>query len=131
SRRTGLWAAGAAIAVLAVLTAPEWSRMVDFGGFRAFRTSNLSGGLGNLRHQLSPLEAFGIWPTSEFRLAAADSSHPAAFYLAAAILAYVGARLLGTVYTSAKALAIAAPLVTLVAFGGLLGDGPGRRRLIA
>ena len=159
SRRTGLWAAGAAIAVLAVLTAPEWSRMVDFGGFRAFRTSNLSGGLGNLRHQLSPLEAFGIWPTSEFRLAAADSSHPAAFYLgaaiaalaflvavprwvrrfgpavpaalAAAILAYVGARLFGTVYTSAKALAIAAPLVTLVAFGGLLGDGPGRRRLIA
>jgi hypothetical protein len=160
SRRAGLWAAGAAIAVLAVLTAPEWSRMVDFGGFRAFGTSNLSGGLGNLRHELSPLEAFGIWPTSEFRLAAADSSHPAAFYagaaiaavafliaiprwvkryglavpaaLAAAILGYAGARLFGTVYTSAKALAIAAPLITLVAFGGLLGwEGRGRRRLIA
>ena len=144
------------VAVLAVLTAPEWSRMIDFGGFRAFRTSSLSGGLGNLRHQLSPLEALGIWPTSEFRLAASDSSHPAAFYLgglialaalavgvprwlrrygpavpaalAAAALGYVGALLFGTVYTSAKALAIAAPMVALVAFGGLLsGDRPARR----
>jgi hypothetical protein len=155
SLRAGLWAAGAGIAVLALLTAPEWTRLVDFGGFRAFRTSNLSGGLGNLRHQLSPLEAFGIWPTSEFRLAASDSSHPAAFYpgaalavlafavavprwvkrygpavpaaLGAAVLGYVGALLFGTVYTSAKALAIAAPLVTLIAFGGLLSLGGPRR----
>jgi hypothetical protein len=123
--------------------------MADFGSFRAFRTSNLSGGLGNLRHQLSPLEALGIWPTSEFRLAASDSGHPVAFYvgaviaaaalviavprwlrrygpavpaaLGAAILGYAGARLFGTVYTSAKALAICAPLVALIAFGGLLG----------
>jgi hypothetical protein len=145
----GLWAVGAAVAVLAVLTAPEWTRMADFGSFRAFRTSNLSGGLGNLRHQLSPLEALGIWPTSEFRLAASDSGHPVAFYvgaviaaaalvmavprwlkrygpavpaaLGAAILGYAGARLFGTVYTSAKALAICAPLIPLIAFGGLLG----------
>ncbi len=144
------------VGMLAVLTAPEWTRMIDFGGFRAFRTSNLSGGLGNLRHQLSPLEALGIWPTSEFRLAASDSSHPAAFYLgglialaalavglprwlrrygpavpaalAAAILGYLGARLFGTVYTSAKALAIAAPIVALVAFGGLLSDDRPARR---
>ena len=156
----GLWAAGAAIAVLAVLTAPEWTRMADFGSFRAFRNSNLSGGLGNLRHELSPLEALGIWPTSEFRLAASDSSHPVAFYagaviaaaalvialprwlrrygpplpaaLGAAILGYAGARLFGTVYTSAKALAICAPLVALIAFGGLLGvAGGGRRPWIA
>jgi hypothetical protein len=155
--RTGaLLTLAVGVGVLAVLTAPEWSRMIDFGGFRAFRTSNLSGGLGNLRHQLSPLEALGIWPTSEFRLAASDSSHPAAFYLgglialaalavglprwlrrygpavpaalAAAILGYLGARLFGTVYTSAKALAIAAPMVALVAFGGLLsGDRAPRR----
>ncbi len=161
SPRAGLWwAAGAAIAVLAVLTAPEWTRMADFGSFRAFRTSNLSGGLGNLRHQLSPLEALGIWPTSEFRLAASDSGHAVAFYagavvaaaaiviavprwlrrygpavpaaLGAAILGYAGARLFGTVYTSAKALAICAPLVALIAFGGLLGvEGRGRWRLIA
>ncbi len=144
------------IAAVAVLTAPEWARMIDFGGFRAFRTSNLSGGLGNLRHQLSPLEALGIWPTSEFRLAASDSSHPVAFYagglialaalavglprwvrrygpavpaaLGAAALGYLGARLFGTVYTSAKALAVAAPLVALVAFGGLLSGDRSTRR---
>jgi hypothetical protein len=58
------------------LTAPN-GRMIDRRLSRAFGTSNLSGGLGNLRHQLSPLEA----PTSEFRPAASDSSHPAAFYL--------------------------------------------------
>jgi hypothetical protein len=156
----GILTLAVGIGVLAVLTAPEWSRMIDFGGFRAFRTSNLSGGLGNLRHQLSPLEALGIWPTSEFRLAASDSSHPLAFYLgglialaalvvglprwlrrygpavpaalAAAILGYLGARLFGTVYTSAKALAIGAPLVALVSFGGLLaGDPPARRRWLA
>jgi hypothetical protein len=148
SRTAALWTAAAGVGVLALLTAPEWTRMVDFGDFRAFRTSNLSGGLGNLRHHLSPLEALGIWPTSEFRLAASDSSHPAAFYagaaiavgalvlafprwlkrhgpavpaaLAAALLAYAGARAFGTVYTSAKALAITAPLIALIAFGGLL-----------
>src|SRR5439155_16563120 len=76
----GVLTVAVGIGVLAVLTAPEWTRMIDFGGFRAFRTSNLSGGLGNLRHQLSPLEALGIWPTSEFRLAASDSSHPVVFY---------------------------------------------------
>ena len=159
SRAPALWAIGVAVAVLAVLTAPEWTRMADFADFRAFRTSNLSGGLGNLRHQLSPLETLGIWPTSEFRLAASDSSHPAAFYLGAAVaaaaflvalprwvsrygpavpaalgaavLGYVGAHLFGTVYTSAKALAIVAPLVALIAFGGLLlPDGPLRGRRV-
>jgi hypothetical protein len=153
--------------VLVALVAPEIPRLVDFTHFRAFRTSNISGGLGNLRHQLSPLEALGVWPTSEFRLAASDSSHPIAFYLgsllaaaafavglwrwlrspgsvremraqpdflvqrgvevpaalAAAVVIYLGALAFGTVYTSAKALAIAAPLVLLVSFGGLLGLG--------
>jgi hypothetical protein len=148
--RTGA-AVLAAVAILLVLTAPEWARLVDFTGFRAFRSSTISGGLGNLRHQLSPLEALGVWPTSEFRLAAADSSHPIVFYLgaalaavafmvalprwlarrglgvpaalAAAIVIYLGALALGTVYTSAKALAIAAPLVMLISVGGLLDAG--------
>ena len=155
--RGGLGAAVlAAVLVLLVLIAPEVPRLLDFTGFRAFRTSNISGGLGNLRHQLSPLEALGVWPTSEFRLAASDSSHPIAFYagalfaagafavglwrwvrsrgpevpaaLAAAAAIYLGALAVGTVYTSAKALAIAAPLVLLVTLGGLLG---GRERLLS
>ena len=155
-RSPALLTVAVGLGVLALLTAPEWTRMIDFGGFRAFGTSNLSGGLGNLRHQLSPLEALGIWPTSEFRLAASDSSHPAAFYLgglialaalavglprwlrrygpavpaalAAAILGYLGALLFGTVYTSAKALSIAAPMVALVAVGGLLSADRHERR---
>ena len=148
-RRSVRIAALVGVLVLVALIAPEVPRLVDFTHFRAFRTSNISGGLGNLRHQLSPLEALGVWPTSEFRLAASDSSHPIAFYagallaavafvvglwrwlrdrgpavpaaLAAAGVIYLGALALGTVYTSAKALAIAAPLALLIAFGGLLG----------
>ena len=144
-----------------MLIAPDLGRIVDFTGFRAFKSATISGGLGNLRHQVSPLEALGIWPASDFRLSASDASGPtAAFYLGAlvaaaalafgvprwirrhgsavpaalatAIVVYVGARLFGTVYTSAKALVIAAPLVTLISFGGLLLRDAGlARRLLA
>lgn len=148
---------GAAV-VLLILVAPEIPRVFDFTGFRAFRSESISGGLGNLRHQLSPLEALGVWPTSEFRLAAADSSHPILFYggallslaalclavprwlrrrgpsvpsaLAAAAAVYLGALAFGTVYTSAKALAIAAPLVMLISLGALF-DGDRVRVAIA
>ena len=138
-----------ATVVLLVLTAPEWAALIDFTHFRAFRGSTISSGLGNLRHQLSPLEALGIWPASDFRLSASAASVPApAFYLgallavaalalglprwirrhgaavpaalAAAVVIYLGALAFGTVYTSAKALAIAAPLITLISLGGLL-----------
>jgi hypothetical protein len=152
----------ATLVTLLILIAPELGRIVDFTDFRAFKTSTISGGLGNLRHQLSPLEALGIWPASDFRLSAADASGPAAaFYLGAlvaaaalalglprwlsrngpavpaalavAIVVYLGALLFGTVYTSAKALAIAAPLITLISLGGLLQPGArlGRRLLAA
>src|SRR5436190_6820242 len=151
--RTALPAIAVALGVLVVLTAPEWARLIDFTHFRAFRNSTISSGLGNLRHRLSPLEALGIWPASDFRLSASTASAPApAFYLGAlltllalgvglprwlrrygpavpaallaAILIYLGALAFGTVYTGAKALAIAAPLVALLVFGGLLQPGP-------
>jgi hypothetical protein len=148
---------GAGLAVLLIATAPDWGRIVDFTHFRAFDPSRANeGGLGNLHGYLSPLEALGIWPTSEFRLSAGAGSLPAAaFYLGAliaaaalvvalprwirrfgwavpaglgtAVVIYAGARAFGTVYTSGKALAITAPLVMLVALGGLLE--PTRRRL--
>ena len=147
--RRPLLVAAVATVVLLVLTAPEWAALIDFTHFRAFRGSTISSGLGNLRHQLSPLEALGIWPASDFRLSASAASVPApAFYLgalvavaalalglprwvrrhgaavpaalAAAIVIYLGALAFGTVYTSAKALAIAAPLITLISLGGLL-----------
>ena len=142
----------AAHVVLLVLIAPELARLIDFSHFKAFSSATAnSGGLGNLHHQLSPLEALGIWPTSEFRLAAADAAHPLAYYagallgaatlafglprwlrrygpavpaaLAASIAIYLLALAFGTVYTSAKALAIASPLVLLVGVGGLATAG--------
>jgi hypothetical protein len=159
TKTSATWAV-AGVVVL-VLVAPDLGRIIDFTNFRAFKSATISGGLGNLRHQVSPLEALGIWPASDFRLSASDASGPtAAFYLGAlvaaaalafglprwirrhgpavpaalatAIVVYVGARLFGTVYTSAKALAIAAPLVTLISFGGLLLRDAGlARRLLA
>jgi hypothetical protein len=160
ARLAVVWGGAAAVAaVLVVLIAPDLGRIVDFTDFRAFRNSTISSGLGNLRHQLSPLEALGVWPASDFRLSASAASVPAPFFylaaavaavalvvalphwlrrhgealpaaLAAAIVIYLGALAFGTVYTSAKALAIAAPVITLITFGGLLGherSGPSAR----
>ena len=142
--------------VLALLALADLDRLRDFADFRALHPDRANeGGLGNLPGQLSPLEALGIWPTSEFRLSAAASSSPAVVFYAGGLLAavalalglprwlrrhgsavpaallaaallYLAARAFGTVYTSAKALAIAAPLIALIALGGLLL--PERRR---
>jgi hypothetical protein len=146
------------LVVLAVLTVLDWDRLRDFVDFRALDPDRANeGGLGNLHGHLSPLEALGIWPTSEFRLSAGEGSGPAlAFYagalvaaaalaaglsgwvrrygsavpaaLGAAVLMYVVARAFGTVYSEGKALAIAAPLVALIALGGI-GETTIRRGL--
>jgi len=159
TRPTALIAAGVALVALVILVAPEFDRLRDFADFRALDPDRANeGGLGNLRGQISPLEALGVWPTGEFRLSAGRSSLPAVVFYAGALLAvaafaaalprwlrrhgpaipaalitalvlYVAARAFGTVYTSAKALAIAAPLIALVTLGGLLGST--RRALIA
>lgn len=155
------------LAALLVLCLPDLGRLLDFVNFRALDPDRANeGGLGNLRGHLSPLEALGIWPTSEFRLPAGAGSIPAIVFYAGGLFAaaafalalprwirrhgaavpaalltaaalYLVARAFGTVYTSAKALAIAAPLITLITLGGLLSDsrssreGPGKflRRL--
>jgi hypothetical protein len=143
---------GAALVVLALLALPEIGRLTDFVDFRALHPDQANeGGLGNLPGQLSPLEALGIWPTSEFRLSASASNVPAVIFYAgglfavialalalprwirkhgmaipaallSAVVLYLLARALGTVYTSAKALSIAASLIALVVLGGLLGS---------
>jgi hypothetical protein len=126
--------------VLLVLVAPEIGRMIDFQRFETFDPNGP--GLGNLFGQVSPLEALGIWPSGDFRLAPGDGAVPAVGYylgagfalvllaygaarcwqrresailagLGAAVLAYVTARVGGTPYTAAKAIEVAAPLVTL------------------
>jgi hypothetical protein len=129
-----------ALAVFAVGTLPELCRMVDFHSFETFDPNGP--GLGNLFGQVSPFTALGIWPSGDFRLAPGDGAVPAfAYYLGAAfatvlllfgirrawrdrervIIAglaavaalYAAARLGGTPYTAAKALEVAAPLLTL------------------
>ncbi len=146
------------IGIAALLTLPDWTRIVEFAGFGAFDPAGEQTGLGNLRQALNPLEALGIWPTGEFRLAPADASLPAALFylaglfglfalaagvvrafrhrsdepagpalvaaLAAAAAIYIGAAIAGTPYTSAKALAIAAPVAMLLALRGLLAPDP-------
>jgi hypothetical protein len=126
--------------VFAVLVTPEVGRMVDFHNFETFDPNGP--GLGNLFGQVSPLEALGIWPSGDFRLAPGDGSVPALGYylgatfalallvwgavrcarrrevailaaLATAALAYLAARAGGTAYTAAKAIEIAAPLAAL------------------
>ncbi|HEX6687876.1 MAG TPA: hypothetical protein VF085_04335 [Solirubrobacterales bacterium] len=136
----GLRAMSLAVLVFAIGTLPELGRMIDFHSFETFDPNGP--GLGNLFGQISPFTALGIWPSGDFRLAPGDGAVPAfAYYLGAAfatgllilgvcsawrgreraLLAglisvaglYVAARVGGTPYTSAKALEIAAPLLTL------------------
>jgi len=124
-----------------LLVSPEIGRMVDFQQFETFDPNGL--GLGNLFGQISPFAALGIWPSGDFRLAPGDGAVPAVGYylgisfalalfvyglvqlwrrretailagLGAAVLAYAAARVVGTPYTAAKAIEIAAPLVALV-----------------
>jgi hypothetical protein len=140
---------GIAIPVVAAL--PEVFRLASFSSFKAFNPSGTGPtvGFGNLRQPLNPLEAFGIWPSGEFRITPANSTTPEiAFYLGAllalvafawglgralsrresalpsallaATLLYLASLALGPPYTQAKALAIAAPLIMLVALRGLL-----------
>jgi hypothetical protein len=129
-----------ALVVFAVGALPELGRMIDFQRFETFDPTGP--GLGNLFGQLSPFEALGIWPSGDFRLAPGDGAAPALVYhlgaafavalllyglvscwrrreaaivagLLAAAGVYGAARLGGTPYTTAKALEIVAPLVTL------------------
>jgi hypothetical protein len=140
---------GIGIPVIAAL--PEVFRLASFSSFKAFNPSGTGPtvGFGNLRQPLNPLEAFGVWPSSEFRITPANSTTPEiAFYLGgllalaafawglgralsrreaalpsallAATLIYLGSLAFGTPYTQAKALAIAAPLVMLIGLRGLL-----------
>ncbi len=136
----GLRAMSLAVLVFLIGTLPELGRMIDFKQFETFDPNGP--GLGNLFGQISPFTALGIWPSGDFRLAPGDGAVPASVYylgaafatallllgirrawsgrerailagLAAVAALYAAARLGGTPYTSAKALEVAAPLLTL------------------
>ena len=152
-------ALGAAIPIVAAL--PEIFRLASFSSFKAFSPSGTGPtvGFGNLRQPLNPLEAFGVWPSGEFRITPANSTTPEiAFYLGAllalvafawglgralsrresalpsallaATLLYLASLAVGTPYTQAKTLAIAAPLIMVIALRGLLSADslPGEER---
>ncbi|MCE3266556.1 MAG: hypothetical protein K0S15_1265 [Solirubrobacterales bacterium] len=150
---TPVLVAGCAIPVL--LSLPELPNLIKFAGFEAFNPTGEGGntGFGNLRQPLNPLEALGVWPSSEFRIAPKNSSTPEiAFYLggllglaaaawglgralarretalpaalAAAAVGYLAALAVGTPYTQAKSLAVAAPVVMLITLRGLLAADP-------
>jgi len=155
---TGLGPLPVRAALLALLTffvliAPEIGRMLDFHSFETFDPNGP--GLGNLFGQVSPLEALGIWPSGDFRLAPGDGAVPAVGYylgaafalalliygvarcwhrresavlagLGAVVLAYAAARTGGTPYTAAKAIEVGASVVALVILLPLL-DRSARR----
>jgi len=141
--RPVLWAS----LLFLALVAPEIGRMIDFHSFETFNPNGP--GLGNLFGQISPFEAFGIWPSGDFRLAPGDGAVPAVGYyfgaafatilvvygavlcwrrretailagLTAAALAYAAARIGGTPYTAAKAIEIGAPIAALAILSSLL-----------
>jgi hypothetical protein len=149
SGSAGLGALSLAVLIFLVGTLPELGRMIDFHSFETFDPTGP--GLGNLFGQISPFEALGIWLSGDFRLAPGDGVVPAIFYylgaafavallfyglkrcrrlheraiLASAlavVLLYVAARLGGTPYTAAKALEIAAPVLTLALLRPLAGS---------
>src|SRR5258705_13944674 len=61
-------ALGVGISIVAAL--PEIVRLASFSSFKAFNPSGPGPtvGFGNLRQPLNPLEAFGVWPSGEFRI---------------------------------------------------------------
>jgi hypothetical protein len=150
ARRVAAAAAVAAL-VLATVVAPELGRMVEFARFETFDPDGP--GLGNLFKRLSPLLALGVWPSGDFRIEPGGGFAPAiAFYagaalgitalavglrwwlrrgetavpaaLAAATVLWLYSLTIGTPYQEAKALALAAPLVSLIAVRALAIGGP-------
>ena len=170
-------ATAAAVLALVVLALPEIDRIADFGGSVGTVSERAEAGLqaqagaesdasradsgkgpgfdddlGNLFGQISPLEAFGVWPSGDFRVAPGDGAVPApVFYagallgavalvigiagawrrretallaaLAAAAAIWLAARIGSTPYTTAKALMMLAPVAMLVSARGMLDPG--------
>lgn len=152
-RRFAPYALGG-LAVAAVLAAVEWGRISSFTRLEALSPDRFGSQLGNLAQSLNPLEAFGIWPSSEFDATASSAGLPAIVFYAGAALALVAfafglaaavrerryalpaaavaalvawglLAIAGSPYVAAKGLAIAAPLVIAVSVRGTLGGrGP-------
>ena len=136
-RRVALGVGALLVIGLAVLTA---GRIADF----TERIGEVSASTGRLDSPVFPGEVLGIWPEGDFRIvrgevggallatalgaiallagAVVAARRGAYAVLAALVVAfgiYAGARLFSSIYVEAKALAVMAPLVVVVALGGL------------
>jgi hypothetical protein len=150
--RRALPVAGAAAAILALLAVTQLGALGNF----LDRLGDVQNTGGRLDSPVSPREIFGVWPRGDFRIDESGSLLPAlttalglaavgfgAWWwvrrrdlavpaaIAAAGVIYLLARWKGGLHVEAKALAIAAPLVMLLAVRALLEAKrpPGRARL--
>jgi len=159
-RRNALWFGLLAIGVIAIATVQEWGRIADFTRLESLNPDRFESDLGNLNGPISPLEALGIWPSGEYRISAATAGVPAPLFYLGGLLAAIGLgiglhwawrskrlalplALLATIgiwgltsvastpYLAAKALAIAAPIVMIIALAGLLVPGSRIRFAVA
>jgi hypothetical protein len=129
------------LVAVAVLVAGPAANFVE-------RINEVQESAGRLSSPVFPGEALGIWPEGDFRLVRGDVSGaiPATLLglvaaglgalvlirrrdnallaaIVAAAVVYVGARLVASIHVEAKALAVMAPLVMLVALRALLAPG--------
>ncbi len=159
-RRRALLIALLAAAVVALATVQEWGRIADFTRVETLNPDRFGSDLGNLRGAISPLEALGVWPSGEYRISAANAGVPAPLFYLGGLLAAIGlgiglawawrarrlalplallatiaiwglASIASTPYIAAKALAIAAPIVMILALAGVLVPGSRVRLAVA
>ena len=138
-----LGVAAGALAAIAFVSAGRVAGFVD-------RIGDVSASTGRLSSPVFPGEALAIWPEGDFRVVRGDvdgaivatllgaiavvagavilwrrRSYALLAALGASVAIYVGARVFSSIYVEAKALAVMAPLVVVVALGGLLATGRG------
>ena len=136
--RLALVIAGVVLLAVAVVSAGRVGSFID-------RIGDVSASSGRLSSPVFPGEALGVWPEGDFRVVRGDVSgallatalatlavaagalmlwrrraDALIAALAAAVIVYLGARAFSSIYVEAKALAVMAPLVVVVALGGLL-----------
>jgi hypothetical protein len=120
------------------------------GGFIE-RIGDISASTGRLSSPIFPGEALGVWPEGDFRVVRGEvsgalvataigflavvagavvlwrrRSFAVLAALGAAFVVYAGARAFSSIYVESKALAVMAPLVVVVALGGLFAAPRGR-----
>jgi hypothetical protein len=143
-RRLPIIAAAAVAIAVAALT---MGTIVDFVG----RIGDVQESRGRLSSPIWPGEALGIWPEGDFRVVRGEvggaylataigalavvagalvllrrRAYALLAALAAGAVVYVGARAFASIYVDAKALAVMAPAVVVVALGGLFAAAGGR-----